>query len=253
MKYTVKQLAEISNTTVKTLHHYDAIGLLKPAFIGDNNYRYYGKEELLSLQQILLYRELGFPLKDIDAIIKSDDFNKLEALRLHKEQIKARLGEMKTIIDTIDKTMNYLEGEVKMKDEELFYGFDSERQKKYEAHLIKEGVCTKEQIDNGRKQAKKWSKAHEEKFKSLCDDIHQRLAKLIDEGEKPESEKTQAVVKEHHQMVSLCWVPNREKYIGLSEGYRSHPDWDKFFNHYHPKLQDFLCQAMKVYAENNLS
>ena len=59
--YTVKELARLSGVTVRTLHHYDEIGLLKPALVGENRYRYYGREELLRLQDILFHREPAFP------------------------------------------------------------------------------------------------------------------------------------------------------------------------------------------------
>ena len=60
--FTVKQLSKLAGVTPRTLHHYDAIGLLKPSRIGDNGYRYYEQESLLRLQQILFYRELDIPL-----------------------------------------------------------------------------------------------------------------------------------------------------------------------------------------------
>ncbi|HSX57272.1 MAG TPA: MerR family transcriptional regulator, partial [Sphingomonas sp.] len=62
---TVRQVAKAARISVRTLHHYDAIGLLKPAHVGNNGYRYYGRTELLRLQQILFYRELGLPLGEI--------------------------------------------------------------------------------------------------------------------------------------------------------------------------------------------
>ena len=69
MKYTVNKLAKISGVSSRTLRFYDEIDLLKPAFYGDNQYRYYEEEQLLMLQQILFFRELGFPLNDIQRII----------------------------------------------------------------------------------------------------------------------------------------------------------------------------------------
>ena len=67
--YTVKQLARLSGVSVRTLHHYDEIGLLRPAFVGENRYRYYGREELLRLQDILFHRELGVPLQEIAKLL----------------------------------------------------------------------------------------------------------------------------------------------------------------------------------------
>ncbi len=65
MSYTVKKLSKLSGISIRTLRFYDRIGLLRPAFYGENNYRYYEEEQILMLQQILFYRELGFPLSDI--------------------------------------------------------------------------------------------------------------------------------------------------------------------------------------------
>ena len=73
--YSVKQLSKLAGVTVKTLHHYDKIGLLKPAFRSRKGYRFYGREQLFTLQQILFYRELGFTLKEIDAIINDESFD----------------------------------------------------------------------------------------------------------------------------------------------------------------------------------
>ena len=85
MSYTVKKLARISGVSPRTLRFYDEIGLLKPAFYGDNQYRYYEEEQLLLLQQILFYRELDLPLNDIQGIVHSNDFNKIEALQSHRK------------------------------------------------------------------------------------------------------------------------------------------------------------------------
>src|SRR5579883_2731395 len=91
MTYTVKKLAKLSGVSVRTLHFYDEIGLLKPAYYGDNHYRYYEEEQLLMLQQILFYRKLGFSLNDIKNMIGSDDFNKIDALISHKQILIDRL------------------------------------------------------------------------------------------------------------------------------------------------------------------
>jgi DNA-binding transcriptional MerR regulator len=123
MSYTVKKLAKLSGTSIRTLRFYDTIGLLKPAYYGDNNYRYYEEEQILMLQQILFYRELGFSLNDIQRIIGSDDFNKIDALISHKQVLEQNLDRTKKLIKTIDQTIAHLRGEITMHEEELFAGF----------------------------------------------------------------------------------------------------------------------------------
>ncbi len=123
MSYTVKKLAKLSGISVRTLRFYDAIGLLKPAYYGDNNYRYYEEDQVLMLQQILFYRELDFPLNDIQRIISSDDFNKIDALISHKQILTENLDRTTKFIKTIDQTIAHLRGKITMRDEELFAGF----------------------------------------------------------------------------------------------------------------------------------
>lgn len=123
MAYTVKQLSKISGVSIRALRFYDEIGLLKPAYYGNNNYRYYEEEQLLILQQILFYRELNFSLNDIQRIISSDEFNKVDALISHKQILTQNLDRTKKLIKTIDQTIEYLRGKITMRNEELFVGF----------------------------------------------------------------------------------------------------------------------------------
>src|SRR5438045_1670904 len=123
MAYTVKEVAAMSGVSVRTLHFYDETGLLKPAYYGPNGYRFYEEPQLLTLQQILFYRELGFELKQIERILGRADFEKVAALQSHRKVLQKNLARTRTLIETIDKTINHLKGTKKMKSEEMFLGF----------------------------------------------------------------------------------------------------------------------------------
>ena len=123
MAYTVKQVAAMSGVSVRTLHFYDETGLLKPAYHGANGYRFYEEPQLLTLQQILFYRELGFELKQIKRILGRADFEKVAALQSHRKVLRKNLARTRTLIETIDKTIEHLKGTKKMKSEEMFAGF----------------------------------------------------------------------------------------------------------------------------------
>src|SRR6478736_6650179 len=123
MAYTVKQLAAMSGVSVRTLHFYDERGLLKPAYHGANGYRFYEEAQLLMLQQILFYRELGFELKQIKGILDRADFEKVAALQSHRKVLQENLARTLTLIETIDNTVQHLKGTKKMKSEEMFAGF----------------------------------------------------------------------------------------------------------------------------------
>src|SRR5687768_16870249 len=136
MAFTVKQVAAISCVSVRTLHFYDEVGLLKPAYIGANGYRFYEEPQLLTLQQILFYRELGFELKEIRRILGRADFEKIAALQAHRKVLRKNLDRTETLICTIDKTIEHLKGKKKMKSQELFAGFDPKEQARHEQYLI---------------------------------------------------------------------------------------------------------------------
>src|SRR5579862_5444635 len=123
MAYTVKQVAAMSGVSVRTLHFYDETGLLKPAYHGANSYRFYEQPQLLTLQQILFYRELGFELKRIKEILSQRKFERVAALKSHRQVLEKNATRTRTLIETIDKTIGHLKGTKKMKSEELFKGF----------------------------------------------------------------------------------------------------------------------------------
>src|SRR5580704_19441119 len=123
MAYTVKQLAAMSGVSVRTLHFYDETGLLKPAYHGANGYRFYEETQLLTLQQILFYRELGFELKQIKQILGRADFEKAAALQSHRKVLQKNLTRTRQLIETIDKTIQHLKGAKKMRSKEMFAGF----------------------------------------------------------------------------------------------------------------------------------
>ena len=123
MAYTVKQVAAMSGASVRTLHFYDETGLLKPAGHGANGYRFYEEPQLLTLQQILFYRELGFELKQIKQILGRADFETAAALESHREVLQQKLARTRTLLETIDKTIDHLKGTKKMNSEEMFLGF----------------------------------------------------------------------------------------------------------------------------------
>lgn len=124
MAYTVKQVAAVSGVTVRTLHFYDEMALLKPAYSKANGYRIYEEPQLLMLQQILFYRELGFELKRIKEILSQRKFEKVTALKSHRRVLEKNATRTRTLIETIDKTIRHLKGTKKMKNEELFAGFN---------------------------------------------------------------------------------------------------------------------------------
>jgi DNA-binding transcriptional MerR regulator len=125
--YMVKEVAKLSRVSVRALHHYDEIGLLKPAFVGPNGYRYYGRDELLRLQQILFHRELGFPLEEIQKVLGAPDFDRIAALRAHRERLVGEVRRYRKLVRTLDATLTALEGDTDMDDKAMYRGFSPKK------------------------------------------------------------------------------------------------------------------------------
>jgi DNA-binding transcriptional MerR regulator len=115
MAYTVKQVAAMSGVSVRTLHFYDESDLLSPAYVGPNGYRFYEEPQLLILQQILFYRELGFELKQIKPMLGRTTSAQIPALESHRHLLQKKVAQTNTLLETIDRTIAHLKGPLKMK------------------------------------------------------------------------------------------------------------------------------------------
>lgn len=253
MAYTVKQLAQLSGVSVRTLHWYDEKGLLKPDHLGANGYRYYEEEQLLMLQQILFFRELGFALNDIQDLLAQDAFDKVKALQSHKQILSKEINRKQALLETIDQTILRLRGKIVMSNKALFKGFDPARQEEYEQYLVKEyGLEAETRLKESRRRTAKWDKDEWDEVKSTGDAIHKALAEAIERGMEPESDAVQAIIEQHFQFQNRFYEVTKGVYIGLTELYSGHPDFKKFFDVYHPDMIDYLSRAMRYYAEENL-
>lgn len=249
MPFTVKQLAELSGVTVRTLHFYDQSGLLKPAYHGANGYRYYEEKQLLTLQQILFFRELGFELKQIQKLIGRSDFNIMIALKSHRKVLQSNLARTKTLIQTIDNTLAHLKGK-KMKEKEFYHGFDEAKQTEYEQQLIDRfGGNMRQEIAKSRQRIKKWTKADWAKSSADFESICQNLTGLLDQS--ANSPAVQSVVRQHYQWLQQFWQPNKVSYAGHAD-FILDSELRQAYARHHPKLPDFIAAAMKSFAEKEL-
>ena len=125
--HTVRQLASLAGISVRTLHHYDHIGLLTPSARSAAGYRLYGTEDLLRLQQILLFRELDLPLEEIRRILDDPGFDPVRALAQHRRTLELRAERLARLLHTIDRTIARLtEVDMSLTDEELYEGLPKE-------------------------------------------------------------------------------------------------------------------------------
>ncbi len=223
--YTVTEVAKLAGITVKALHHYDEIGLLKPAFVGENRYRYYGRDELLRLQQIMLYRELDIPLKDIGVLLDQPR-DRLSTLQEQKARLEAEAKRYRQLIRTIDRTIADLNGEKLMKDADLYKA--SRPKSKYEAWLIDRfGGDMAARIDQSRQRYESLTPAQREKLGADYGEVERALAEGLRRGVPPQSTALDSLLARHRAWVAAMWSApcSFERYAGLADLYLSHPDF----------------------------
>jgi phosphoribosylaminoimidazole-succinocarboxamide synthase len=131
MGYTVKVVAEMAGVSVRTLHHYDRVGLLRPAATSPAGYRLYSDADLERLQQVMFFRELGFSLQDVKAIIDSPTFDRAEALRAHRRLLVEQQGRLGRLVELVDHTIASIEKGEPMSNRERFGAFDDARLNEY--------------------------------------------------------------------------------------------------------------------------
>jgi DNA-binding transcriptional MerR regulator len=244
--FTVKQLSKLAGVTPRTLHHYDAIGLLKPSRIGDNGYRYYGEEALLRLQQILFYRELDLPLEDIRGILGRHDFDVMGALYSHKQALQERVSRLNRLIQTVDKTLFYLKGKQTMNEKILFEGFSDEEQEQYAREAEK--MYGAESVRASMKKWKAYPEAEKKRILAEAGAIYRELITSMPEG--AASQEVQAAIGRWRRNIEYFWTPNDEQLLGLAAGYNDDPRFKATFDKMHPQLAGFMLEAVKVYVKN---
>ena len=249
--YTVKQLARLSGVSVRTLHHYDEIGLLKPAFLGENRYRYYGREELLRLQDILFHRELGVPLQDIGRLLDLEGRDRVAILKRHRAMLAERIEGSRQLLTTIDRTIAELNGAGTMNDKDLYHGFAPEKQAEYEEWLVENyGDGMREGIEAGKEH---WGKAGPDAMKAAFDEGQAAEAELAERflaGTEPDSAELEPLFDRHRAWVAQMWNREcaREGYAGMADMYLAHPDFRTYFDRRGAGFTDWLTAAMKAYA-----
>jgi MerR family transcriptional regulator, thiopeptide resistance regulator len=244
--FTVKQLSSLAGITPRTLHHYDAIDLLKPTRIGRNGYRYYGEDALLRLQQILFYRELGLPLEDIKKIMGKRDFDILNALQSHRVALELQVRRLNHLIRTVDNTINYMKGNKTMDEKDLFGGFTEEEEQKYteEAEKLYDPLTVKA-------SAKMWNTFTPAVKKRIIDEgnaVYRDILASMPRG--ASSPETQACIDRWRRHIEYFWKPDDKQLVGLAELYNADSKFKANFDKIDPNLAGFIREAVKIYVHN---
>jgi len=248
---TVRQVAKAARISVRTLHHYDAIGLLKPAHVGNNGYRYYGRTELLRLQQILFYRELGLALVEIASILDDPGFDPLVALKGHRTALAARIDQYRDLIRTIDRTIASLEKDETMEDNEYYAGIAPETRERWEREAVE--FWGEDAVRAAQVKARSFSKEKVAAIQIEMEAIRGEFQRLFAEGAEPGSDDAQAVTARHYAWVCHSWSPDAKAFAGLGRFYVENPEFrGTYEDGARTGTAEFIAEAMAIYADRSL-
>ncbi|MYS74556.1 MerR family transcriptional regulator [Streptomyces sp. SID5926] len=197
MSYSVGQVSAFAGVTVRTLHHYDKAGLLSPSDRSQAGYRLYGEADLVRLQQILFYRELGFPLDEIAAILKDPQVNPLERLRARQRQLNEEIARLRRLAEVAERAIEVQKTGVSLTPEERFEVFGEVT---FDLSYATEAEL-KWAHSEGRREAMARADAHtKEDWRRLMGEAAAWRAELLaafDEGEPSCGERAMDLAEEH--------------------------------------------------------
>ncbi|MEV4441215.1 MerR family transcriptional regulator [Streptomyces sp. NPDC049577] len=254
MAWSIADVARMSKVTSRTLRHYDEIGLLPPAWIGSNGHRYYEEAELLRLQQILLMRELGLGLREIQAVLDSG-LDQVAVLREHHRRLLVERDRLETLARTVGRTIAELE-ENKDKDmakinrpENLFEGFDAS-DPELDAEVRERWP---EQWEQSRRAVETMTPEDTEHWQREVTAQMIRLAEHMVAGTPVGDPAVQAEIDAHYQGICRFWTPNACAYKGLGRTYVDDPRFRENYDRIADGLAEYQRDAMAFYADERLS
>ena len=251
MEYGIKEVANLTGLTTRTLRYYDEIDLLKPSRVGDNGYRFYESKELEILQQIMFYRKRGFELKQIKDILDNPEFDVAKALKEHLANLEEQKSNIDSLIQNIKMTLLAMEGEYEMADKERFEAFKEDLIKENEAKYgaeIREKYGD-ETIDASNAKIMGMSEEKYNRFKALEEEIKEKLNEAVAAKMNPADEIGKTITQLHKEWIMMTWKTySSEAHKGLSKMYVFD---DRFKAYYDDKVlgcADFLQKAIEHWA-----
>lgn len=248
MAYTIGEVAKLAHISVRTLHHYDELGLLKPSERSDAGYRLYSPEDLERLQHVLFYKELGFGLDEIASLMADPKVDRARALIKQRGLIERQIRRFEAMLHLIDKTLVSLEGGFNMSKEEMFEVFGDFDPTKYEDE-VKERWGHTDAYKESARRAKRYTKEDWKRFKDESHEITRAIASLIDQGVPPNDPRAMDAVERHRLQIDKWFYPcSREMHAELGKMYVADPRFTATYEKIRPGMAEYVRDATAANA-----
>jgi len=243
-KLSIKQLSSLAGVSVRTLHYYDQIGLLTPQRNHENNYRFYTRESLLQLQQILFYRELEFSLEQIRGILNRPDFDLLAALEAHRKALQAKAARLDTLLETVENTIRNLKGQNDMTQTQYFKGFSEEQQAEYEKEAAER--WDPDLVHESNLRWKALSQHEKDELMANGERVILAMRDAMPKG--PASPEAQKAVEDWKKQINFFYDCSDEMLLGLGRMFLEDPRFKATYDRIDPHLAEFKYEAIKAYC-----
>lgn len=248
MPLTVSQVAGVAGVSVRALHHYDEIGLLRPSGRSAAGYRLYSDADLVRLQQILFYRALELPLDEIVRILNDPAFDVGAALRVQRELLAEKALRVQALVSAVDAAIARLKREEPMQHHEIvsmFEGFDPQQ---YEAETEQRWGDTAAFKESKRRTAR-YTADDWQKIKAESAEIFAALAALMTAGAPADGAPAMAAAEAHRQHISRWFYDcPRAMHRGLGRLYVDDPRFTANIDKAGPGLAEYAAAAFAANA-----
>jgi MerR family transcriptional regulator, thiopeptide resistance regulator len=248
MNYTVGRVAEIAGVTVRTLHHYDEIGLLAPSDRSSAGYRRYDEADLERLQQILLYRELGFTLEEITAILDDPEVEARAHLRRQHQLLRDRIARLQEMVTAVEYMLEARKVGINLTPEEKFEVFGDFDPDAYTDEVEERWGGTDAYTESTRRTSR-YTKDDWERIKQESADLMARWIVAFDGGVPAESQEAMDLAEEHRQQITKFFYEcSFEIHVGLAEMYLADERFTKFYEDQRTGLARYTHDAIMANA-----
>ncbi|MDZ5445160.1 MerR family transcriptional regulator [Micromonospora sp. 4G57] len=248
MAYTVGQVAKTARVTVRTLHHYDEVGLLSPSGRTAAGYRRYDDADLERLQLIRYYRELGFPLDEIAAILDDPGADPAAHLRRQHELLTGQIGKLQEMVAAIELAMEARRMGIQLTPEERFEVFGDFDPDAHAEEAEQRWGGTDAYRESTRRAAR-YSKEDWLRNKAENEDWGRRVAAIMDSGAPADSAAAMELAEEHRQLISRWFYEcSYEIHTGLADMYVADPRFTAYYEKIRPGLAAYLSEAIHANA-----
>ncbi len=248
MAYTVSEVARLARVSVRTLHHYDAIGLLEPSSRSDAGYRQYSDADLERLQEILFFRELGFPLESIARMIDDPASDRRETLVVQREMLAEKAARLSAMVRTLDRTIAAMDEGTRMGTEEMFEVFGDFDPTEHEAEVQERWGDTDAYRESARRAAR-YTKEDWQRFKEESEATTLRIAALMDEGVPADDTRVMDAVDEARLLIDRWFYPcSRQMHAELGTMYVADPRFAATYEKIRTGLAQYMREATAANA-----